>query len=222
MQIIDNTLIGDALLKGYYRFEDNSNATIVGPNGTPTDMAYGAGKYAKAAQFNGTSSQINLGATVNLGSKSWSIVWWAKRTNTTGDCTIIGQGDAATLQQVVITSLSGNTKLSIRFFDSASDFDSAAGVYPADSAYHQYVVTFNNSDKVCKIYKDGAFVEQKTMGNNPTIDADDDLTIGAIRNQNFNKYDIDDLGVFFKVLSVDEISSLYMESSNGVLAMGRL
>lgn len=212
MQLLNYpSLISDASLVGYYRFEGNSNATVIGPNGTDSNMTYATGKYGQAAVFNDVNGQINLGSTINLGSGSWSVCCWVKRTNAPGDHSIVGQGDGGSPgSQVVFTGLSTNDKMSVRF--STYDWEAALGTFPGDNIFHHYVFTYNTSDNAMKLYRDGALLDSTTMAGDPSYSGKN-LTVGALRNQNFMDGQIDDLGFFTRVLTAAEILRLYQETA---------
>ena len=211
MELVYNSLVNDANLVGYWRFEGNSTHQTQGPDGSDTAMNYVVGKFGQAASFNGSSSQITLGTSINLGAgTSLTISMWVN-VSSNADMTMLGQGDGGSNGTQVKcgfrNSIGGDLTFSTYQTSGTQDINSSNG-HTADSAWHFVVFTMNSADKVVNIYYDNVLDATGTLTLLPSFSGKT-LSIGALRSSNwYNRY-IDDLAIFTRVLTTAEMTSLY-------------
>lgn len=89
MALIDNLI-------AYYKLDGNSNDSVASNDGTDTDVSYVAGKINQAADFNGSSSKIVLGTTgLPSGTSDRTISAWINPDNLTEFGVIFAYGTAS-------------------------------------------------------------------------------------------------------------------------------
>lgn len=222
MQLLYNDLYSDGNLVGYYRFESDLTATVGSPTGTGANITYVDGKYTKSASFNGSSSSVSLGNNYNLGSGDFSISIWAYVDSTlSGAGTVLGKtSTAGSEESYYITSsiVGGAAGFATRLHKANEDIVSlsSGNNYTADAWHH--LVWTNDANGSQYLYVDGAAVIDGTglaVGNNTST-----FYLGRIDNATpewFKGY-LDDYSFFNRVLSANEVASLYGEPrSIGVL-----
>lgn len=202
-------LAADANIVGYWRYEANSNGTV-GPNGTDTSMTYTTGKFGNAATFNGSSSKIVYSFTQPT--SAYSIVAWIKPNLTVADTNyrIYDSQDSGSPTTGVVfvlnPSLSGST-VNLRVYHNNGSWSTSSNLSNInDNAYHHVAVTWDGSTH--KFYVDGA--AQGTPSYTTGVNNSGFLDIGHGRaTGTFWNGQIDDVGVFSRVLTLAEIQTLY-------------
>lgn len=104
----------------------------------------------RSIQFNGTSSVATLPSDISLGSKSFSISWWMKRTANRHD-TIFSRSQSATNGYIGIDKT--NNSVYIRSNSGTWETAFPTGINTADGSWHFYTLTFGTS--ASKLYVDG-------------------------------------------------------------------
>ena len=203
-------LASDANIVGYWRYEANSNGTV-GPNGTDTSMTYTAGKFGNAATFNGSSSKIVYSFTQPT--SAYSIVAWIKGNNSVSDTNyrIYDSQDSGTPSTGVVfvmnPSLGGSTK-NLRVYHNNGSWSTSDNLATNinDNTYHHIGVTWDGSTH--KFYVDGALVGSPSYSTAVTNSGFLDIGHGRATSTFWNGQ-IDDVGVFSRVLTLSEIQTLY-------------
>ncbi len=180
-------------------------------NGTSTGTTVAAGKLSNARTFNGSSDYIDAGASsVFAPSGDITISAWIKTTvSPTGDVAIAGKGgDSNTQYQLRMTgSIDGAGKLKFSHFNGSWYEAISTSTYNNGTWHHVVGV---NSSGTLYLYVDGTQVASApvTWGTAST----GNFLIGARSSATKDIYfsgSIDEVGVWSRALSQQEITDLY-------------
>ncbi|MFZ1626983.1 MAG: LamG domain-containing protein [Candidatus Moraniibacteriota bacterium] len=210
----------DSGLAGYWKLDENTgtsagDASTNGNTGTLTNgPTWTTGQIGSAVTFDGSNDHVSVADSKSLDiTNTLTIASWIKPTSVspTGDKSIVrkegadysdnyslilgGGGDAA----------SGNigfiyNSVGWRVFDS--------GYKLPDTQWHHVAVTFNYSNTQLLFYVDGLLVSTKTIVANLTTNTNA-LNIGMDVNNKYFSGSIDEVRIYNRALSVDEVSQLY-------------
>lgn len=199
-ELESSSLRGDANLVQYTRFEGNSTATV-GSNGTDTDMTYGAtyGKMGQGALFNGTSSKIVTG-NCNIGTRFTVSVW------------IKADGNQILYSRVIENDYANGgfaiSAKSTTTWDAGVNGTTLTTFPPIKNGVWNHLALVYNGASIT-LYSDGvpysvASTTDPTKTNIP-------LYVGEyVGGGNYYfKGSMDDLAVFSRALTAQEISNLY-------------
>lgn len=207
----------------YYDFEGNSNdKSIYANNGADTDMTYleVGGKQGKYANCNGSSSQISVPSSESLSPKdAISISVWVRQN--IGQASMIFQKSGSYYSYGYTSYRSlwiGTTLGNLELYSGGGALD--------DGKWHHFVFTWSNSDGYIRIYVDGK------------LQATSSTTLFGVLNQNSNNFyicsggnqyfhggQIDQLRIWNRVISIDEVRLLYSLSKslhNGLISYWKL
>lgn len=189
----------------YWSMEGNSNDEKGVNNGTDTSITYssGDGKVSQGALLNATSDKINCGSTgIPSGTSSRTIACWVRRSGANPVIAFqYGSGAGAGRMFSLYVS-----PTDLNMYGIAADVTKSA-TFTASTWYH-VAVTYNGT--TVELFKDGSSLGTGT----PTLNTDSATTFtighdngtwaggGSVGN-------IDELGVWDRVLSGTEISDLY-------------
>ncbi len=182
-------------LIAHYTFDDTANDSVGSNNATLTGgPSYVDGKIGKAIQFDGVDDVVSSSASVNVASSDqFSYSFWIKAPQTSGAPVSFG-----------IYRACGRDGMSIRCTvdGDSSGAASVGSVY--DNAWHHIV--FINNGNTQTIYKDGvqggsATETKSTQGGV--------LRMGnGLSSSSFFGGQLDDVRIYDRVLTTDEISAL--------------
>ena len=203
-------ILGDTSCIAYYKMSD---ATDESGNfdGTPTSVNFNvAGKFGNAAQFNGSSSKINLPQTYGAEGENFSYSFWFK-TTTSGDSiydsqNIISKRNGANTFHLNITN--ANTLL---VSDWSGTMNKQSSTTVTDGVWRHIVFTYSNSSGL--VYINGSVETSMSFTVNlPTQSISLGNNIGNWdgNSRNFGG-SIDQIRVFNKALSSSEVTTLYNE-----------
>lgn len=222
------SLISDANLTHYYRFEGNSNDSKGANNGTDTDISYSSanGKFGQGAGFNSTTSKIAIGAKIlPVGAKSISC--WFKSASTTNFHTIINENDISSAKSGtgIYTAITSGVMRFIVTYASGGNFlvNLTGLVNVCDGNLHHIVCTWDGSTTAnkAKIYVDNTLDVQGTATNTESNTPSDNCMIG--RGSTTADYYLngatDDLAVFSRELTAAEINTLFVAGSSSFFIM---
>jgi len=175
----------------------NNGATLTS-NGVINDYYYtdSVDDYMK------TSNNLN-----NIsGSLPKSLSCWIKRDGNTNDSHPINFGSDTHDKAFGIWIYPDNNRIQFYGYGPA---DTNTGVRMADDTWYHFVATYDGSE--LNVYVNGVLKATKTRTLNTAVSK---LTIGA-RNDNTKKYKggIDEVGIWNRALTVDEISLLYNDGN---------
>ena len=209
-------------LVSYWKLDGNSNDSVGSNNGSDTNITYGTsyGKINQGALFNGTSSKILTNYQPTYADTT--IAGWIK-TTMTGRGQFFGNTPHSGTDFLVM-EIGQSTAGKIYFY-----WQSASGVYKmlattgtVNDGNWQFL-TFTRTSTTLKIYLNGSETTVDTTGAGTIGDlvAEDGFAIGA-RNDGgggtprfFFNGSIDEVGIWSRALSSDEVSTLY-NSGNGL------
>jgi hypothetical protein len=217
------TTTGATGLVGHWTFDgpDLTTATATDKSGRENNGVLTAGpipaigKVGQGLQFDGVDDYINLGidgATPDLDlTAEMTISAWVKLNgNYTADQTIIGRYDFTSARAMYV--------LNFGSFDNYFTFTSGTAQIIntqspiSDTNWHHIAVTRSGSagDWTITLYVDNVAYTQQTA-TNPQTDLDENTTIGKTPDVNSGYFNgrIDDVRVFNRALTADEIADLY-------------
>ena len=155
--------------------------------------------------LDGNDDYLEISNGIDLKNKSFTIEFLAKakRTNTNN----------------YILSMDGSGKQLKVGFNNQNQFvfgfgegDAVTGGQYTDDKVHHWACTYDNSNKVLKIFRDGEFLECKIVTNDMQIQGD--LLIGKLGNQYF-KGELDELRIWGKARTFQEIRANILKELNG-------
>ena len=213
-----------------YNGESNANDSFGSNNGTAMGgLTYTTGKIGNAFNFNGTTSYVNRGDVLDVGTSSWSYSMWFNASQLTSGnyYTLFSKSIAASLVGRVWMTMNGN-KIEIGFDVASGQFIvlSTVSTFNTNTWYH-VVYVLDRSDKL-KLYVNGiAQTLTTTNGNNNLIpysssnyNTNNPFRIGSYTSADnttpaalFNGQ-IDAFNIYNRVLTSSEITELY-NSGNG-------
>ena len=197
-------------------------------NGTAANITYSAGKFGNAADFNGSNTSINIGASNNFASNKLTISFWANP----------GTGNASNYQMLFSNYIGGSVADYDFIIDRQVDQKLEVGIAGSGSAYlyvltdsaafttgtwKNYVIVFDttqsaNLDKI-KIYINGTLVAYSDVASSGTVtgsllDTSDDLLIGDWPHDTTHIYSglMDQVRIFPSALTADQVALLYDEN----------
>ena len=201
-------------LISYYKLDGNSNDAHGSNNGTDTSMSYSAGKINNAGSFNGSSSYINLPSDISKifeGTKNYTLSFWIKSSRQS-DSDFIFNSITSTSSQYNYRNLMvfyNNNKIQIGRYDNSS----ADVVVPTSSftigTWYYITITYDGS--YLKVYVNGSYDNQvastksASSGGYANIGS---LIQGGLRQTYYSGL-IDEVGIWSRALTSDEITKLY-------------
>jgi hypothetical protein len=217
-------------LQGYWKLDETTGtrADSSGNNNNLTDnnsVGYGSGADAKlvnSANFVAASSQylsITDAAQTGLGMQdsSYSASFWVKPA-ASGTTYIMGQwgsvsGDRAWNIAMVVDGGTPN----ITLYNNANVTSRQLNTAITTGVWYHFVVVYNYATATASLYKNGAFVGSGSLSAN-SHDSTAAFTLGAVFDTSGQYCDgyLDEVGVWNRVLSANEIAELY--NANKALA----
>jgi hypothetical protein len=234
LELYTTTLLNDADLVGYWRFEGNSSddSPTYSNAGTDTNITYGAGtgEFGQGASFNGTTSKIVLNDQAqNHVAGNFTVGCWVKLDSADENSLAIQVYSQNTARAGFVfyaagtsghvTLISGkNTGTS-----QGTDWDQREGTIDvSDGTWHFVCGRYNGStlDVFVDGVKDGTGT---SWANNAAYAATTYERIGARNNSGSDtiafKGILDDLWLFSRTLTDAEILGLYTQSTGNFFAL---
>jgi Concanavalin A-like lectin/glucanases superfamily len=197
-----SSLFSDPSLIAYYPFEGNSNDSKGSHNGAGTNITYGTsyGKFGQGANFDGSSSFISLGSSVNIPA-AFSIHAWVYLKSPLQTGTVFNNDNSGGTQTVYI-QINGQGSMSCSNF--ISSIDSPNGTLTAGA---WYMIDYTNDGSSAKLYINGSQVAAGTVAHTAYTES---AYIGKYAlGTNYLKGSVDDYAIFSRALSGAEIASVY-------------
>ncbi|MEK9180211.1 MAG: LamG domain-containing protein [Patescibacteria group bacterium] len=214
-ELFTTTLFSDANLISYYRMEGNSNDARGSNDGSDIDVSYGSryGKFNQGASFNGISSYITKNNPIGLpiGNGDITITGWIYFTanQSSGISGYVSWGAESSNQMAGLGfgPPGPNGLFWLGYINDASvSWSYATGTWYMVSA------TYTASSKQVQFYTNGsAQGSAVTLSNTPNVGSVF-LNIGKQRPGNgiYLEGYADDVAIFSRVLSANEILDLYI------------
>ncbi|MGG7034411.1 MAG: LamG-like jellyroll fold domain-containing protein [Flavobacterium sp.] len=209
-------------LAGWWSFNNNANdASLNANNGTVTGATLVADRFGNpnsAYSFNGVNQWIEIANSNSLNPTSQlSISVWVESTAQMGNAGIVGKwnnfgGNIGNgREQYTITT--GNTGVGFYIQTNSSVLAQETNSLYNNGSWHNYIGVWDGS--TMKLFRDGVLVS--TVAQTGSISSlVQGLEIGRYAggqgtgvNNNYFKGKIDDIGIWNRALTVDEINNLY-------------
>lgn len=214
----------------WWKLDSDGTETIHGYSGTVVGTSKATGKVDGALTFNGTSDKISLSSlsnnTTSYGAMTFSV--WAKDTRASSavDSIIFSYVDNG-CGASIFDSL--NNALGQVCGENGSAATISSGVDTRDGSWHLWTVTFNGT--AVRLYLDAVLKGQTSTwaggtGVTPTTikfnnESGNTPSIGNyVNSSSFFQGSVDDLRIYNKVLSADEIKQYYDATSGGHAIVG--
>ncbi len=193
------------------------------PNGTLANFYSTTGKFGNGSQFNGTNNFINISdnAALRPENDSWTVSLWANPANVNQAVVLLSKRqNVAPYEQFTIaiagdawTWASGQNLIADFVENHTSPIERTAisSADVADGNWHHYVMVADKAADIIRLYMDGVELTAARVANGqwPTINNADPLRIGDSNGAyRFNR-SIDEVALFNRALSSDEIQSYY-------------
>jgi len=203
-----------------YEFSGNADSTsssayngtatdvLYAYNGTATDVTYGNGRFNEAANFNGSSSYIDLGNNLGLANNSFSFSCWIKNIGTGSNSWVFAaEGSGSTNQKLHIGRDNSNGKFYIDFWGNGLYSTSQV---TTNSIWQNWVITFDSTTKSRKIYLNGSLDNSDTSSSNYL--GTGDINIGQLPSYNqWLQGTLDQVRIFSSALAAGDVEDLYNE-----------
>lgn len=204
----------------WWRAEDNAVDIVGGNNGTLQNGAtYSTGKVGQAFSFDGVNDYIALPAGFADFTSGFTVALWANPTASGSWARFIDLGNGQANDNILFDRRTTSNDLAFEVYDGAGNSTGMAYTVDAitNNEWHHYAATLDASGKV-KMYKDGLplVMAADTTGvpNNVT------RVNNYIGKSNWS-YDafyagsMDEVQIFNRALSANEIAAIYNASSSG-------
>ena len=232
-------------LVAHYQFDgdftdcsgNNHNAM---PEGSPTFVT---GRIGKAIHVDTTFSSLNdcviLDNPTNIDNNGdfqfnagdmFSIAFWVNYTGTPGDLPMIANVVNSTDNQGLVLADSffddngGNLQLSIEAnpsqYFAEGDFTADGASLLNDGNWHHIAAAIDVLNNVARVYIDGVLVQTHDIPVVGNLDYSDGFLLGsdpslAYEGNTQGGYSIDDMGIWRRLLTADEVASIYSAGESG-------
>ena len=196
-----------------YQLDGNANDTTGNYNGTASNVTYATGQFGNAAEFNGSSSKIVVSKNVFTNTNVFSLSLWFKTDGTVSTTQFLMDttGGANSGFQFYIT----NSKL--KFFNRSGTTNSTVLTSTTsvdDSSWHNAIIT-QNSSGFATMYIDGQVEVASTNLVTVLPSHNLDLHLGGYYTSTLGlNGDIDQVRIFDKAISAEDVATLYAETSS--------
>ena len=221
------SLLSDPNLQGYWRMEDNwndssANGYNLTANNSPTFVT---GKFGKAGNFVSASSQsssIARASCANIrisGSQSWGC--WVNPTTLSSYQAVMGMAntDGSNSATILLSADSGNVVyFTLPGLTTNTQVNSGSATLTTGSWQH-IVGVYNTATSTLKIYINGVEANSVTASGSKTDISSGAFRIGARGDASvFVNSAVDDVFIFNRALTADEILTIYRDTSSAFLA----
>jgi hypothetical protein len=218
-------------LVGHWTFDEGSGSSAGdssnnGSTGTLVNSpTWITGQIGNALNLNGGNQYVDMGnpSVLNVGTASFTMSLWAKFTDeslqgypamagkiTGGGANALGYGILITPSNIVYSFLN----------DSFGERDvSVTGMN--DGKWHQYVMTVDRSAQTEILYVDGTNQGNSSTAALATLNNSSDFLVGS-RSSAFFSGAVDDVHVYNRVLSANEIGDMYNAGLNQLVGWWKL
>jgi len=207
--------VSDADLAAHWRFGEGTG-TVVGDastnanNGT-FDGTWSRGRYGGAVKFAAASTQevsVASSASLNMGTSHFSVAIWAKVDAAAASILVSKYGSVGYFLGVDATG---------KFYGKVRDASvnvAVLGSVISDGKWHLLVMTVDRSDASTglKLYLDGAYNTQGQQGG-ANIDNTETFYIGRLSSGFYLTGEIDDVRIWKRIISTEEIKRLWSQST---------
>jgi alpha-tubulin suppressor-like RCC1 family protein len=203
-------------LKAWYNFESNLNDSTANNSTLISGVGSDAPTFSSILKMLGQSSveytsltQYLQSSDINLSNKSFSISFWLhlKNTTDTSDWWIMSQGLPGLRQLFHIAFVNRTIKFG---FWNDDLFTSTLNLNDINDTWNHMVFVYDKEDnRTMKVYINNVLVASKNAGGDTQFDANTFRIGKGIATGNGFVGNMDDLKVYYKALSANEIQRLY-------------
>ena len=205
-----------------YKFEDNANDVTGTYNATATNVTYSSsGKFNKAAEFNGSSSKINLPNNPIGTNLKGSVSLWVSGSSLTNTATSVNMIFYNTNPYIALDTYDSNLRLTVKDSSSSNTTISyATSNFNATDWYHIAYV-FNGTSSTFELFVNGSSVGTATAPSSTTNVASAGY-IGHGGNYQYFTGKIDQVRFYNGSFKAEQVDELYAEtaSQNDDLTLG--
>lgn len=216
LELHGTPLFSDPDIVSYYRLEGNSNDAVGSNNGSDTSISYssGNGTFGEGAGFNGSTSGIVIPDNAGLRLTTWTVSAWVKTSsigsNPTGYEKIVYKGNSSSDEPISLYLYYGKPVLEA--YKTGSYDNYALDTNTIDDGQWHHLVGVRKLGVDMELYVDGVLVGSGS-DNGGTSSNTSDVTIGERTDGDSTMNgSIDDVAIFSRALSADEIADLYAGS----------
>jgi hypothetical protein len=199
-------IFGDNSAVALYRFENNANDDGGQYNGTwQGNEQYDVGKFGKAAKFDGDSNDIaKIVTSDQMTLENFTLSFWFNENDTSNHPMPIYFDDANTFIYFYSDDIYYRYNGTDKYIDN--------NMRPTSNSWHLLTMVVGNDE--VKLYLDGSLKQSDSVS---TASLTSKLSIGGSYDKiyNFNGL-IDQIRIFNRVLTDDEINTLYNEKVNTI------
>jgi hypothetical protein len=199
-----NTLSGGSLttsLVSYWAMEGNSGDFFGTNYGTDTSVSYST-SYGKVAQGASFSSSLITTGTSGFSATNFSVSMWFRPTSTSGSWGLFDTHPTTAGALRIYEDASTPNQISYNI----AGYTGQTITYPlTNGTWYHFVYTLSGGN-VTNLYINGVSSGAFTNGGSAVIST---FTIGTVNGTLYSAGAIDEVGVWSKVLSTNEISDLY-------------
>jgi len=199
-----------SIVYDYSRY--GNNGQIIGANWT-------TGKFGKALSFDGVDDYVDVGNIAIHNQPSYTITMWVKGPPGQKDKRVFSEGSTSSDTPIFtigtdVSGTSGKLDIHIRADDETTElYHQKTTSEPFDNAWHFIAWVDNSGD--FKIYIDGMLdTEGSYFKSTKSLNRD---TIGAVGRSTYSHFFnglIDEVRIYNRALSKEEIKSLYLYYQN--------
>ena len=192
-------------LVAYYKLDGNSNDSVGSNNGTDTSITYGSsyGKINQGASFNGSSSYINTGSGYGIsGSGSFTMSAWIKGSVISSNHCIAGFGTGTTGRGITFDVRS--SKIYADFYATTS----VSGTTTLSTGTW-YFATLTYDGTNMRLYLNGSLEATSSAITANVLIGSQIIGRAFWTSGNFFNGYLDEIGIWSRALSADEVSQLY-------------
>jgi len=189
-------LVDDYTKNGYHLVSGNRPTSVVG-------------YFDEAGDFNGTDNYIAGASNLSIDGSSLSVSFWIKPNDVTSPNGIFYKGTNIATRENLNISIQSTSQIRFGFYN--DDLDSNFGGLQTGNWYH-IACTYNLQGNARNIYINGVNVGTNTSGGSLSNTDSTNTEIGRIFNRNNEAFDglIDDLAIFNRELTADEVYQIYL------------
>jgi hypothetical protein len=211
---------------GWWKFDEGSGSIAYDSAGDNDGTIYGAtwttGQINGALSFDGVNDYVDCGSdsSLNVGglSSSYSVSAWFKTVATTQKLIVSKKASADTGLMPIFLDINGAVEGQVRFAVRDSDgifraIETSASTYNDGNWHHAVGIRDTNADEI-KIIIDGNNITSEQDLTDSSMAVNAPFYIGVMNNPGMTAYfdgTIDDVRVYDRALSAEEIFQLYRE-----------
>ncbi len=207
--------ISNSDLAAHWRFDEGAGSVVKDFSGNGNagtfDGTWSRGRYGNAGKFTAASEQevaISTSASLNMGTSDFSVAVWARINAAAASILVSKYGSVGYFLGVDATG---------KFYGKVRDAStnvSVLGSVISDGKWHLLVMTVDRSDASTglKLYLDGEYNTQGQQGG-ASIDNTETFYIGRLPSGYYLTGEIDDVRIWKRIISTEEIKRLWSQST---------